>query len=79
MHKNLDYIPENMPKDPKTFTVTMVNGRKSYIDGTDIKDIFGKIDGLRLEGKRWLETYDFYLGDQLHKIFVNIDHIVSIE
>lgn len=81
MHKDLDYIPETVHEsdDPKTFTVTTVNGRKSFIDGDDIKDIFGKIDGLRLEGKRWLETYDFFLADQVHRIFINIDHIVSIE
>lgn len=61
-----------------TFTVTAVNGQKTYIYGSDIKDIFGKIDGLRLEGKRWLETFDFF-EDTTHKIYVNIDHIVSIE
>lgn len=82
MEKNLDAYSTVLPigdGDFTTFTVTMVNGRKSYIDGADIKDIFGKIDGLRLEGKRWLETYDFYFADQLHKIFVNIDQIVSVE
>lgn len=79
MYKDLNYIPEQVSKDPTTFTVTTVDGRKSFIDGNDIKDIFGKIDGLRLEGKRWLETYDFFLADQVHRIFINIDHIISIE
>ena len=79
MHKDLNYIPEQVSKDQTTFTVTTVDGRKSFIDGNDIKDIFGKIDGLRLEGKRWLETYDFFLADQVHRIFINIDHIISIE
>ena len=65
--------------DVTTFTVTTVDGRKTFINGTDIKDIFHKIDGLRLEGKRWLETYDFFLADQVHRIFINIDHIISIE
>lgn len=62
----------------KTFTVTMVNGRYSFIDGKNIKDIFGIIDGLRLQGKRWLKTYDFD-GDTTHDVFINIEHIVSIE
>ena len=66
-------------EDNKTFTITSVNGKQSYIDGKDIDAIFRKIDGLRLQGKRWLETYDFYLTDQYHKIYVSIDHIVSIE
>lgn len=80
MFKDLDYISEDYPKTEliKTFTVTTVDRRKTFINGYDIKDIFGKIDGLRLEGKRWLETYDFY-EEVIHKIFVNIDHIVSIE
>lgn len=80
MHKDLD-VPTaiTVKKDPKTFTITTVDGKSSFIDGENIKDIFGKIDGLRLEGKRWLETYDFYLADQIHKIYVNIDHIVSVQ
>ena len=66
-------------ENPKrTFTVTMVNGRKSFIEGNDIKDIFGIIDGLRLQGKRWLKTFDFE-GESVHDVFINIDHIVSIE
>lgn len=64
--------------DPRTFTVTMVNGRKSFIEGNDIKDIFGIIDGLRLQGKRWLKTFDFE-GELIHEVYINIDHIVSIE
>ena len=80
MHKDLDAPTAIVTeKDPKTFTITTVDGKSSYIDGENIKDIFGKIDGLRLEGKRWLETYDFYLADQIHKIYVNIDHIVSVQ
>ena len=80
MHKDLDAIPVTRSgSDPKTFTITTVDGKSSFIDGENIKDIFGKIDGLRLEGKRWLETYDFYLDDQVHKIYVNIDHIVSVQ
>lgn len=80
MHKDLDAIPvARFGSDPKTFTITTVDGKSSFIDGENIKDIFGKIDGLRLEGKRWLETYDFYLADQIHKIYVNIDHIVSVQ
>lgn len=62
----------------KTFTVTMVNGRSSFIEGKNVRDIFGIIDGLRLQGKRWLRTYDFE-GDVTHEVFINIDHIVSIE
>lgn len=63
------------------FTVTMVNGRTSFVDGDSIKDVFYMIDGLRLQGKRWLKTYDFDsdTGGELHEIFINIDHIVSIE
>ena len=64
--------------DPRMFTVTMVNGRKSFIEGNHIKDIFGTIDGLRLQGKRWLKTFDFE-GDLVHEVYINIDHIVSIE
>ena len=64
--------------DGRTFTVTMVNGRYSFIDGKNIKDIFGIIDGLRLQGKRWLKTYDFD-GDTTHDVYINIEHIVSIE
>lgn len=82
MNKNLDPYFSTIPianDEVTTFTVTTVDGRKSFINGNDIKDIFGKIDGLRLEGKRWLETYDFYLADQVHRIFINIDHIISIE
>ena len=80
MHKDLDDTPVTIVhRDPQTFTITTVDGKSSFIDGENIKDIFGKIDGLRLEGKRWLETYDFYLADQIHKIYVNIDHIVSVQ
>lgn len=61
-----------------TFAVTMVNGRTSFIEGETIKDIFGTIDGLRLQGKRWLKTFDFE-SEMMHDVFINIDHIVSIE
>ena len=66
-------------EDNKTFTITSVNGKQSYIDGKDIDEIFGRIDGLRLQGKQWLRTYDFFLTTQIHEIYVNIYHIVSIE
>ena len=66
-------------QDNRTFTITTVNGKQSFIDGKNIDEIFGKIDGLRIQGKRWLRTYDFFLTTQVHEIYVNIDHIVSIE
>ena len=66
-------------EDNKTFTITAVTGKQSYIDGKDIDEIFGRIDGLRLQGKQWLRTYDFFLTTQIHEIYVNIHHIVSIE
>ena len=61
-----------------TFAVTMVNGRTSFIQADSIKDVFGIIDGLRLQGKRWLKTFDFE-SEMTHDVFINIDHIVSIE
>lgn len=61
-----------------TFAVTMVNGRTSFIQADSIKDVFGIIDGLRLQGKRWLKTFDFE-SEMMHDVFINIDHIVSIE
>lgn len=64
--------------ETRVFTVTSVNGRKSFINGKDITDIFGSIDGLRLQGKRWLKTFDFE-NDKTHEVYINIDHIVSIE
>lgn len=61
-----------------TFTVSMDNKERHYIDGESIEAIFLKIDGLRLQGKRWLKVYDEELDDTWD-VFVNIDHIVSIE
>ncbi|MBR6851298.1 MAG: hypothetical protein IKM88_13785, partial [Lachnospiraceae bacterium] len=61
-----------------TFAVTMVNGRTSFIQADSIKDVFGIIDGLRLQEKRWLKTFDFE-SEMMHDVFINIDHIVSIE
>lgn len=61
-----------------TFAVSMVNGRTSFIEANSIKDVFGIIDGLRLQGKRWLKTFDFE-AEMMHDVFINIDHIVSIE
>lgn len=71
-HEYVEDKPQN------TFAVTMVNGRVSFINGNNIKDIFGTIDGLRLQGKRWLKTFDFE-PEIIHEVYINIDHIVSIE
>jgi hypothetical protein len=61
------------------FTVTMDNKEQHCIDGESIEDIFMRIDGLRLQGKRWLKVYDYVGEDGNWDVYVNIDHIVSIE
>lgn len=68
------------------FSITMNNKERHCIDGESIEDIFMRIDGLRLQGKRWLKVYDYdpdrarVLGDDGNwNVYVNIDHIVSIE
>lgn len=69
------------------FTVAMDNKEHHRIDGESIEEIFMRIDGLRLQGKRWLKAYDSdpvrarVLGNDNANwdVYLNIDHIVSIE
>lgn len=64
----------------KTFSVTTATKERHYIDGENIEDIFMRIDGLRLQGKRWLRVYDTGFDEaDVWEVYVNIDHIVSIE
>ena len=59
----------------KTFSVNTLDGSSFTMEAENIEDIFGKIDGLRLMGKRWIKLYNpVYLVD----VYVNIDQIVSI-
>lgn len=63
----------------KTFSIKTVDGGLYLIDGNSVKDIFSRIDGLRLMGKRWLETYLFNGDGEMFSVYVNIDQIVSIQ
>lgn len=73
------------------FSITMNNKESHCIDGESLEEISMRIDGLRLQGKRWLKVYDSdphraeFLGDDGYwydgnwDVYVNIDHIVSIK
>ncbi len=63
----------------QTFSIKTVNGDIYLIDGSSVKDIFSRIDGLRLMGKRWLETYLFNGDGEMFSVYVSIDQIVSIQ
>jgi hypothetical protein len=63
----------------QTFSIKTVDGGVYLIDGNSVKDIFSRIDGLRLMGKRWLETYLFNSNGEMFSVYVNIDQIVSIQ
>jgi len=63
----------------KNFIVTLITGKQYEIMGESPDDIFRKIDGLRLQGMRWLKVFDVNEFEQGINAFVNIDHIVSIE
>ena len=59
----------------RTFSVNTMDGSAFTTEAENIEDIFGKIDGLRLMGKRWIKLYNpVFLVD----VYVNIDQIVSI-
>ncbi len=62
-----------------TFVIKTVDGSLYLIDGESVKEIFSKIDGLRLMGKRWLETYIIADLGEAQPVYVNIDQIVSIQ
>lgn len=63
-----------------TFVIRTVDGSLYLIDGESVKEIFSKIDGLRLMGKRWLETYIINIDNNTAQpVYVNIDQIVSIQ
>lgn len=68
-----------------TYSIKTVDGGIYLIDGNSVKDIFSRIDGLRLFGDRWLETYVFVISNDMrnaeetHPVYVNIDQIVSIQ
>ena len=62
-----------------TYSIKTVDGGIYLIDGNSVKDIFSRIDGLRLVGKRWLETYLFDGEGEMFSVYVSIDQIVSIQ
>ena len=62
-----------------TYSIKTVDGGTYFIDGNSVKDIFSRIDGLRLVGKRWLETYLFNENGEMFSVYVSIDQIVSIQ
>jgi len=62
-----------------TYSIKTIDGGIYLIDGNSVKDIFSRIDGLRLVGKRWLETYLFDGEGEMFSVYVSIDQIVSIQ
>ena len=58
--------------------VTMDTKQIYYVKGKTVQDVFMRIDGLRLQGKRWLEVFEM-IDEMPQSVYVNIDHIVSIE
>ena len=62
-----------------TYSIKTVDGGIYLIDGNSVKDIFSRIDCLRLVGKRWLETYLFDGEGEMFSVYVSIDQIVSIQ
>ena len=69
-------------KTIETFALHMVDGTTFWVEGESIDDVFRKIDGLRLQGKRWLKVIN--MNNWLQELedessYVNIDYIVSIK
>lgn len=65
-----------------TYQIRDTIGFLYFIEADSIEELFHRIDGLRLDGKRWIKCKGSppRFGSGYHPTcYVNIEHIVSIE